>query len=615
MKKYILLIFLFLFPINAKALVNYDITDYLIDASITEEGDINIKELIVLDGKFHGYIRDIVYKNSALQTNGDFNNNDIYNAKGLKNVKVYAKELEQEVSFQTFDELFYPLKKVYYESEAQNKDYVEQSITNGKSYKMYYEGQNTSIAYLLTYTIEKAVVIHKDIAELYWTFIGNDFDDEIHNLQIKVHLPGKDDDYRLWAHGDITGIAEKIDDESLLATMKSLPKNSPVDLRIAFNKDLITNQTYLNKTNEEALPKILEVETKRAELTENEIRKAKIIYNIMATVSTIFGLILIGWWIYVYIKYDKEYKSDFNAQYYREFIEDYSVEVIDYLMKGTITSNAMSASILNLIYKKNIKVEQLKNKNEYQFTLINKENLTNNEELLCDFLFETVGNNNTFTTKQLDTYAKGSSTYNYFQTKYNSWQNCVRKEAENCHFYEKNGIPIVSGIFFLLIALLISTIIYYYHVDYFLGYIIFPASLIYLLYALMIKKRTKKGNEDYRRWNAFKRFLKDFGSFETKELPQIVLWEKYLVYAAVFGLTKEVSKAMNTKIAEYKDLDYNYFIDFHIASHVSSAITSSVNSANVASQRNGVGSNGQGFGGGFSSGSGFGGGGGGGRGF
>ena len=62
MKKVIyVFILLFLFMTNSKAYVDYDITDYLIDANVLENGDLNIKELIVLNGEFHGYIRDIMY--------------------------------------------------------------------------------------------------------------------------------------------------------------------------------------------------------------------------------------------------------------------------------------------------------------------------------------------------------------------------------------------------------------------------------------------------------------------------------------------------------------------------------------------------------------------------
>lgn len=622
--KKILLWIILLIPISVKAYVNYDITDYYIDATIEENGDLSVQELIVLDGTFHGYVRDITYKNSKLSSNSNsYSNNDIYNAKGLTDVSVSAKKLEGEVTFQTFNEVFKPLKREYFKEEATNGDYVESSIQDGKSYRMYYEGQEEKVAYLIQYRIQSAVVMHEDIAELYWTFIGDGFEDEIHNLQIKVHLPQEDlsDLFRLWAHGDITGTIQKLDSQTVLASMKSLSKNSPVDLRITFDKNLITNPAQLNKTNENALDKILEVETKRAELANEQRKRAQIIYEVAKWFSILFFLFLISWWIYVYIRYDREYKSTFTNRYNREFIDDYNVEIVDYLMKGSFTSNAMTASILNLIYKKNIQVEQIdKKKNNYRFTLVNRDNTTDTEDVLLDFLFETVGKENTFTSEQLDKYAKGSRTYATFQSKYTNWLRCVRKEGEQKGFYEKNGLPIVSGIFILLIALFFSFAIYYYQVDFILGYLVFPLSLIYLLYSLFLKKRTIKGNEDYVRWKAFKNFLEDFGTFELKELPEIVLWERYLVYAAVFGLTTEVEKAMNTKIKEYPEYvasSYYYpsWVDMHIAHSIHHSIQSSIQGASVAAVRASSTSSGSGHGGGFSSGGGFGGGGGGGHGF
>ncbi len=625
MKKILLLFLFLLFPSIVNAYVDYDITDYLIDATILDNGDLSVKELIVLDGSFNGYVRDLVYKNSNLIESDSFSNNAIYNAKGINNVKVYANTLEEEPSFNTLNEVFLPLTRAYFDSEAVNTNYVESSIQNGKSYKMYYKANNEMVGFLLNYTIDDAVVIHNDVAELYWTFIGDGFEDAINNLQIKVHLPGEDTSemFRVWAHGDIAGLINKTDNKTVLATMKSLKRNSPVDLRITFDKNLILDKTTLNKTNKEALNAILEVENKRALVREEEIKKAKFIYNLVSVISTIFFVTLIIWWIYVYFKYDREYKSDFTNKYNREFILDYNVEVVDYLMKGTITPNAMAASILNLIYKKNIKVEETgqdKKKKDYTFTLVNRDNVNDTEDVLLDFLFETVGSNNQFTSVELDKYAKGSRTYNTFQSKYNNWLNCVRKDGEQCNFYEKNGKPIIVGIFVLLIGILISFAVIYYHVNFILSYLVFPLSLVYLIYSLMLKRRTKKGNEDYVRWKAFKRFLEDFGSFETKELPAISLWERYLVYATVFGLAKEVEEAMNTKIHEFGEFNNEYvyypsWVDIHIANTINSLVTNSINGANTASARAAGPTNSSGFGGGFSSGGGFGGGGGGGHGF
>ena len=632
MKKLFMLFLFFCFPVFVEARVDYDITNYFIDATILEDGDVFVKELIVLDGTFNGYIRDIVYKNDKLeyQESIDFSQSAIYNASGFKNTSIYAKKFsDEELSFDTFNDSFTKLTKAYYAEDAMNGEFIESGIQNGKSYKMYYEADNEVVGFLLEYTLEDVVVLHDDVAELYWTFLGSDFEDPIYDLQIKVHLPKEDpsDNFRAWAHGDLTGNIEFLDRQTLLATVSKVAANTAIDVRTTFDASLMNESLVSKKTNEVALDQIIEVEEARAK--DANLLREKNARNLFTAniLCIVYIIIILIWWIYVYFRYDREYKSSFNLKYNREFIENYNVEVVDYLMNQVITPNAMSASILNLIYKKNIQVNELPTKNtkekNYEFVLVNRDQTTDTEDVLLDFLFETVGKENKFTTVQLKLYAAGPKTYMNFQKSFSNWQNCVRKDGEKQNFFEKNGLPIVSSIFLLLIAFFIIFFISYLKVDTFLALIVMALSIVFLIYSLLIRKRTKKGNEDYVRWKEFKNFLEDFGRFDIKELPEVALWEKYLVYATVFGLADQVEKAMNVKIQEYPQgtvgAYYPTWVDFHIAHMVSHSINHSFTSNQTAITNSRIASSsrssGGGFGGGFSSGGGFGGGGGGGRGF
>lgn len=169
-------------------------------------------------------------------------------------------------------------------------------------------------------------------------------------------------------------------------------------------------------------------------------------------------------------------------------------------------------------------------------------------------------------------------------------------------------------------------VVMYYHIDYFPCYFLLPVSIVFLIYTIVIKKRTRKGNEHYLRWKAFKNFLADFGNFKIKELPEIILWEKYLVYATLFGLASEVEKSMNVKIAEYERTPmhtevyngWHPYIDFQIFQAINHSVNHAVSSNIRATTANANSRNSSGSGlggGGFSGGSGFGGGGGGGHGF
>ena len=626
--KYIILsLIILLTPTLVKASdVDYEITNYYIDSYVLENGDLEIKELIVLNGSFNGYIRELATSNSVLSHSNkiDFEHDAIYNASGIYDMKIGAKKVD-DVSFDTFNDEFETLE-IGDSFSSNSKKTVVTKYSNYDEYKMYYRSNNESVAFLLDYKLDKAIVLHNDVAELYWQFIGNDFTDQINDLKIRIHLPNNDesDSFRVWAHGDLTGEIEKENNITVYAYVKYLYPNSPVDIRMTFDKNLITDISKVKKSNEEALDSILKVEKERA-LEANRIRKRQ---QKLAAIANYTGLFLIIFQIvniiYIYFKHDKEYKSDFNNDYYREFFDDFNVEVGDYILKRTITPNAMSASIMNLIYKKNIKAEKIEegNKDNYEFTLLNKDNLSDTEIKLVNFLFEKIGDNNKFTTEKLKKYAKSTKTYSDFNNTYTSWKNSVISDGKKLKIFETSIPNKIFNVLFCLLVIFIG-IIFSTNIGLSIPYVIATIlSIIVVIYSLQVLKRTKYGNEQYLRLKASKKFLLDFGTFDIKELPEIALWERYMVYATLYGIASKVSKTMNVKIQEISDYEniqtfHTNYYNFQMCNIINSSISSAVSMANHTAMEVAASSmsSSSGSGGGFSSGGGFGGGGGGGHGF
>ena len=631
MKKFILFIILLFTPLFVYAEdIDYDITDYYVKANILDDGNMEVSEIIVLDGTFNGYERDIAFKNNNLMYSSDINyeSDEIYNATGISNYSAYAKYIS-DVNFDTFNEEFTKLIPVDNTYNATKGDVYITEYSNFYRFRMYHRTDNRKTAFLIKYTVDNAVVMHNDVAELYWTFIGEDFEDSLNNVNIRVYLPEQDqsDNFRVWAHGDLTGEIYKYNKSYVEATVDRVQANSAVDIRMTFDKSLIKDSSMLDHNDEDALDEIIKVETKRADEANRQRQIAKVIYYVflgITAISVIYQLISI---YVIYKLFDKEYKSDFINDYNREFIEDYDVEVVEYIMDKNVGANAMSASIMNLIYKKKIKVERIaeSKKEEYKFTLIDRENVSDAENHLINFLFIIVGDKESFTTKQLKQYAKSTKTYDTFTSNYTTWNNKVTKIGKSLNIYESHwGVGIYSFLYLLLAAgfTWISLFIGAFNFFMILNIIL---SIGIFIYTLIFKKRTKYGNEQYVRWKAFKRFLEDFGDFENKELPEISLWEKYMVYATVFGIAEKVAKVMNVKIKEMQvdntniDTDFGrYYYHCNLSNYINSAVTSAISQAAAtaaAEIAKSAASSGSGSGGGFSSGGGFGGGGGGGRGF
>lgn len=623
--------------------VYYDIEDYIVDAQIDSAGNLNVREIIKLDGTFNGYIRDLIYRNDNINSfNGediDFSGSDIYNASNIEIYKVGKISWNGELSFDAFNEEVEDFTKGTCITGSK-ACYEESTLYNGVSIKMFNETNNSSTYFYIEYLVANAVVIHEDVSELYYNFIGYNFDDLIKNYQLRVSLPQKTDkQIKVWAHGPLNGevylLSETEDDSSLIYSgaylkINNLSANTPVDIRMTFPNELISVRIdgLTKYSNTDALEKILKIEEERAD-EANQIReRAKTKVTIVYLFSGLY-LILTGvFFVYIYLKHDKEVRVNFDSEYNREFIDDYDVTVIEYLFDKRITEKAFSTSILNLIYKKNILVEEIIDgkKKDYKFTKVYDAGINEAESKLMKLIFSEAGNGNEVTLSSIKKYAKNiSGTSSPFLNSYNDWNYTVKDDAIKENFYENNTGT--KALFFLhpVIGMLLFFLHFRYGIYSLLTLLIILLSIIFVIYLIKFTKKTPKGALHYAKWKAFKRFLEDFGRFNEKELPEIALWERYLVYANIFGIADKVSKTMKIKFNEIGynsdngDMVFDYLIWSNLNDSINKTVSSSISTAHSkvseAIAASSSSSSGGGFGGGFSSGGGFGGGGGGGRGF
>ena len=642
MKKIIIfLISLFLFPIatyasKAVSNVNYDIKQDYFLVNIRENGSADVKELIVYKGSFNGVLLNLGYNNPNLSYNTDsYESNAIYNFDGYSNIKISAKNVKS-VSFDTFNELGF--KEFTFDQNAEKGDTYkfDADVTSDEyRFKIYHATRSDTVAFLYEYTLENIVVMHPDTAEFYWQIFDQDPDrDDMRDVRVRVYLPDADtkENFMIWTHdildskinylknsnGELVGlevIADKVNQDDLL------------DVRTIFNKDLITDDSNLDYFEGEGKSGVIKVEKRRAEEADRERERLKNIYTFFKYASfVILGGLGFGF-LYASMKLRKP-KVDFDADYYREFIDDYNVEVIDYLFKKSLTPNALSAAIMNLIYLKKIEAEEIldpkksekKDDKDYKFTLIDREGLDESNEKLVGFLFDVVGDGNEFTTTGLKKYASSLKTGGTFNSNYTKWNHtvtsCVQRQ---CFYKSKSGCYLIAILLFI-VALIFSIIGFNLGVDFSVLPINILVGIVLIIYVAKLKGYTEKGALHLAKWKAFKRFLNDFGEFSVKELPEVKLWERYLVYAVIFGIAKKVQKDMNVKIKEIEGFDSSTTMTptltrIYLYDSIRSSFAKSVTDGRrqyAASRANAYSSSSsRGFGGGGSFGGGFGGGGGG----
>ncbi len=121
------------------------------------------------------------------------------------------------------------------------------------------------------------------------------------------------------------------------------------------------------------------------------------------------------------------------------------------------------------------------------------------------------------------------------------------------NFLKSDEVNIFTGVMFF--ALCITAYFICYGILRFFGSIIeafnMSKKISHNNYLLSHPIRTHKAKEDLNKLYAFAKFLNDFGLFAEKNIAEIKLWNFYLSYAVLFGLTKNIMKT------NYKKLLYN----------------------------------------------------------
>lgn len=622
---FLFVVVFFLLPKNVFA-VNTTEKMY-IRMNVLADGSLQVEEIAELAGNYNGRFRTIEYRNPKAKVFAgnyeDFSGSSIYNGSAITDLKICdtAPHISKD-SFRCEREY----REIISGGKGMSGVYEKEETVNGVKLKIYNPSSNNR-AFYLSYTVPNVVVVHNDIAEIAWNILGYTYEENIKDFKVWVSLPEKDPDLRVWLKGNannLNGEVRNENNDTAYIYYDFLGAHNPVTVRMMFDKSMVSQAT--KESGVAGREFILKTEKKAAEEANRVRDRIKMQNTIVVGFTSIWFITSLLAIIYLWYAKRKNQKVDFYQDYYRDFPGEYGPEVLEYLLKKTVTDTGMSASILNMIEKKVLKIsENPKMKKDYYLVLADQEMtaLTENEKRLCKLLIDEIGDKEKVLLSYLRRYGTTRLKAQTMISQYTKWKDTARREGEAQGFF----LGMQKCQIFLIILGAFSFLLFYLNLrldtKFILGYFVIVLGVMEALYAYSYSFKTAKGALEYAKWQAFKRFLKDFGTLEEKELPEVTLWGKYLVYATVLGCAKEVEKAMEVHMSAM-NLDQNSptYLDYYYANqlihaHIYTKVSSSVTTA-VASSRSSIASSSSssssGFGGGGSFGGGsFGGGGGGGR--
>ena len=601
---------------------------FLSEIEILDDGSIKVRELIKMNGEYNGMDRTILarslYNNTRSYTINDIKgNNDLYDGDEIMNLRVGSISDDGELTFDDFNRDVNYFDEVSYASNGDSKKYTN-TYYMGEDYLKIYNSSDLDEIFYIEYTVTDVVVVHEDIAELAWNTLGDGYRENIGDYEVKVVLPNSDSDYRVWLHGPLNGEIERTNNKEAVGTFNFLGAYNPVSVRLIFNKDLVPNATKASGLI--AKDAIIDYQTELSDEANRERERIQRQNMILIISSSVWALIAISLAVGVYLREKNMKKTAFNMEYFRDFPASYGPEVLEYLLDKNVTEKSLSATILNLIYKKVLKVEVIDRKLKDDYKLVLQEydeaSLTETEKIALNLIINEIGNSKEVVLSTIRKHCSTLSNANNVMNLYNDFIRKSKSLGKSELFFATTPGLVAFSVIFSLLGLVLTFISFALDLSW-LGIIIIILMIALIIFVITRKFYTKKGAEHYAKWMAHKRFLEDFSRFNEKELPEVTLWDKYLVYAVVLDCADKLSKEMELKLPNMDMTDtayvgYNpYMTHYIITTNLYSSINSGIHTA-VASSRSSIAasqaSSGGGFGGGSIGGGGsFGGGGGGGR--
>ncbi|MFH1939589.1 MAG: DUF2207 domain-containing protein [bacterium] len=493
---------------------SFEITDYQAQVKILENGDIQVSEIFEydFDGDFNGIIRTIGIKGSD----------------GFK----YFKASE-----------YFPEDKELEYTQSLNADMV--------TYKIYDKSSNERKLFLLEYQLKNVATLYNDTAEFYWKFFDKSNTSPIGHIKIEIELPFAEvsaEELKVFGHGPLDGKASIQEDGKIVYEVFRLSSGEMVEARILFPNSMIPDSSKI--INQNKFAEIMKEELGWAKKADRE-KGFNIITILLIPLIVLFNIFLA---IRLYFKHDRELKPEVEMDYYRELPQDITPAVLSKLMSiQGVASKDIMATLMDLVRKKYLKIEEIqaRRKKDYKFVLIEEGDSTNlkeHESNLINWLFYSIGDGKSVTLKEIKDYAKSSRTQSSFRHNYNKWVKKVGEEFKKYNYFgqSKEGLKTVGKVvlmefaaIFLLFALGALLKVQLFIIMPLLFAVIFTGFGV-IIYGALIRKKTQTGINEYTKWRAFKQFLLHFSNMKDYEIPSIVVWEHYLVYAISLGVADKV---------------------------------------------------------------------------
>lgn len=503
---------------------------------------------------------------------------DFYNTNKypISDISVKNLKTNEQLEDLGYEEYHVPEGK-YYAEEIKN-NVVEVAFGTGK------KKSSGNVKFQISYKINNVINSYEDCQEFYWKFLDKSNGMMCKNISGTITLPrnlSNSENLLVWGHGNINGRIDKSGTNKVKFKIKNFSAGNMLEIRVVTKEKMFNVEgktfTMLNGIQKE--------ETRWASKTNENIKENRIILIIILSIEVIILLFIF-----------KDIKTYFNINKSGNKIEKRNLEYFrDIPREETSTpgegaflyyfdnnfnwtdgkqSDVLTANILNLCLKGYISFEKKLEDKIYISILKGKEDLKEDEKEIYNLIKNAIGKKESIEVKELQDFAKKN--YDKYSAHVRSMvkhikenlysENIIDKKQEK--LYDKTYSPtptIFAGIFMAIIIFILMSLLPIIDVGYLAAFgISIRNSLLEIILVLVpiiamliileqnrkkargnLYKLTQKGEDEQAEWKGLSKYLKHYSLLNERGVFDIIIWEKYLVYATAFGISEKVIEELH----------------------------------------------------------------------
>ncbi len=503
---------------------------------------------------------------------------DFYNTNKYPISDISVKNLKTNEQLEDLGHEEYHVPEGKYYAEEIKNNVVEVAFGTGK------KKSSGNVKFQVSYKIDNVINSYEDCQEFYWKFLDKSNGMMCKNITGTITLPrdlNNLENLLVWGHGNINGRIDKSETNKVKFKIKNFSAGNMLEVRV------VTKEKMFNVDGKQftMLNGIQKEETRWANKTNDNIKENRIILIIILLIEVIILLFIF-----------KDIKTYFNINKSGNKIEKRNLEYFrDIPREETSTpgegaflyyfdnnfnwtdgkqSDVLAANILNLCLKGYISFEKTLEDKIYISILKDKDDLKEDEKEIYNLIKDAIGKKESIEVKELQDFAKKD--YDKYSAHVKSMvkhikenlysEDIIDKKQEK--LYNKTYSPtptIFAGIFMAIIVFILMSLLPIIDVGYLAAFgisirnslleiILILVPIIAMLIVLEqnrkkargnVYKLTQKGEDEQAEWKGLSKYLKHYSLLNERGVFDIIIWEKYLVYATAFGISEKVIEELH----------------------------------------------------------------------